>query len=247
MYTITSTTSNSATITTALTGYNFRFIGDVAGTNGIFQSTGSVILGKLVYVNSQGNNIIYIGELDKRKTSGNDPWGFVFEQTTGGSSKFFVTNPAYESNIAANSTITSMNSGNSDGALNNMRNNQVVLTTSYFVSNFSTCLNSASSAQTFTVSGIRLGTSDITVTAPTNFEVSTTGSSYADNVTFSPSSGTVATSTVYLRMKSIATAGSYSGNVVVSATNAASQDLLATGDVNATTAISAQPSNVTIC
>ncbi|MFN4810931.1 MAG: hypothetical protein ACK5H6_09110, partial [Bacteroidota bacterium] len=247
VYTVSSLSINDATITTRLSGSNFRFIGDIAGSNGIFQSTSGVINGKLVYVNTSGSNIIYIGKLDKRKTSGNDPWGFVFEQTTGGTSNFFVTNPAYESNFTENSTVDQLNSGNSDAALNRMRNLQVVLTTSYFVSNFNTCLNTASSAQTFTVSGSNLGTSSITVTAPSNFEVSTTGSSYAGSVSFSPSGGTVATSTVYLRMKSIASTGSYSGNVVVSATNAASQTLLATGDVNATTAISAQPSNVTIC
>lgn len=246
VYTVTSLSSNSATLTTALTGYNFKFVGDIAGTNGIFQATNGVITGKFIYANSSGANVIYTGQLDKRKTSGNNVYGFVFEQTSGGSSNFFLTNPFYEANVSANST-QSLNSGNSISDLNDMRNNQVVLTANYFVSNFTACLNTAATAQTFTISGAKL-TSNVTVTAPTNFEVSKDNISYSSSVSYARAAdNTLATTTVYLRMKSIASTGSYSGYVVVSATNAASQDLLATGDVYASTAISAQPTSSTVC
>lgn len=246
VYTVTSLSSNSATLTTALSGYNFKFVGDIAGTNGIFQATNGVITGKFIYTNTSGSNIIYTGQLDKRKTSGNNVYGFVFEQTSGGTSNFFLTNPVYEANVSANSTL-GLNSGNSLSDLNDMRNAQVVLLANYFVSNFSTCLNTASTAQTFTISGAKL-TSSVTVTAPTNFEVSKDNSTYSSSIAFTRAAdSTLATSTVYLRLKSIASTGSYSGYVTVSATNAATQDLLATGDVVATTAISASPSSATVC
>jgi len=244
---VTSLTNNNATLgSSRISGQNFKFIGDIAGANGVFATSNGQITGKFIYTTPSGSNVIYSGRIDLNGPPGSDVWGFIFEQTSGGSLIFFLTNPFFESSVTGSSTLN-LNSSNILRDLNTMRNGQVVLTTNYFVSNFNTCLNTESTAQTFTVSGSNLSTSSITVTAPSNFEVSTTGSSYAPSVSFSPSGGTVATSTVYLRMKSIASTGSYSGNVVVSATNAASQTYSTTGNVNATTEISPQPVSSTIC
>jgi len=247
VYAVTSLTNNNATLgSSRISGQNFKFIGDIAGANGVFATSNGQITGKFIYTTPSGSNVIYSGRIDLNGPPGSDVWGFIFEQTSGGSLIFFLTNPFFESSVTGSSTLN-LNSSNILRDLNTMRNGQVVLTTNYFVSNFNTCLNTESTAQTFTVSGSNLSTSSITVTAPSNFEVSTTGSSYAPSVSFSPSGGTVATSTVYLRMKSIASTGSYSGNVVVSATNAASQTYSTTGNVNATTEISPQPVSSTIC
>lgn len=242
------TSNNNISITTQVSGQNFRFVGNSAGSNGIFVDSSGMVPGKLIYVSSSGSNIIYSGVLNLRDTRGsNDIYGFVFEEKTPGTAKFYVTNPVYDASISGNTNGINVDNGNITSTLNTMRNNQVVLISNYFVSNFSTCLSTSSAVQTFTISGEKLA-SNVTVTAPSNFEVSTSQTgTYTSSITFTPSSGTLSISTVYLRLKSLGTTGSYSGNVTISATNAATQTYLATGDVVATTAISASPSSPTIC
>ena len=56
-------------------------------------------------------------------------------------------------------------------------------------------------SQSTTVSGSNLE-ADITLTAPTNFEISTDNSSFADSATLSHSGGTVNSTTIYARLKS---------------------------------------------
>lgn len=69
-----------------------------------------------------------------------------------------------------------------------------------------------STAQSFTVSGTDLG-GTLTVSAPTNFEVSKTSSTsgFASSVTLTPSSGTVSSTTIYVRLASGKSAGTYGG------------------------------------
>ena len=79
----------------------------------------------------------------------------------------------------------------------------------------------ASTAKTFTVSGVGL-TGDITVTAPTNFEVSkSSDSGYGSSVSLSPTSGTLAGSTVYVRLAEDKSVGTYNGNITISGGGAA--------------------------
>ena len=87
-----------------------------------------------------------------------------------------------------------------------------------------------STSQSTTVSGSNLE-ADITLTAPTNFEISTDNSSFADSVTLSESSGSVGSTTIHARLKSGLTTGSYSGNITVSSTNATSQTISLSGSV----------------
>jgi hypothetical protein len=74
-----------------------------------------------------------------------------------------------------------------------------------------------SAEDTFSVEGLFLD-ADISVTAPANFEVSlTTAEGFAGSVTISPDqSGTVASTTVYVRLAAGLTAGNYTGNITVS-------------------------------
>ncbi len=82
---------------------------------------------------------------------------------------------------------------------------------------FNACSGSISSEQNFTVSGTGLGT-NITVTAPAGFEISlTTGVGFANSVILVQSLGTVATTTIYVRLKSSAI-GTPSGNITCTAT-----------------------------
>ena len=72
---------------------------------------------------------------------------------------------------------------------------------------------------------------DITLTAPTNFEISTDNSSFADSVTLSQSGGTVNSTTIYARLKTGLSNNSYSGNITASSTNASSQTISLSGSV----------------
>ena len=93
-----------------------------------------------------------------------------------------------------------------------------------------TTYGTASSPTTVTVTGAAL-TADITATAPTGYEVSSTGSSYGNTATFTQTSGS-ASGTLYVRLAATATvAGTYnSQNIVLSSSGARS--------VNVTTAAS---------
>jgi gliding motility-associated-like protein len=83
-----------------------------------------------------------------------------------------------------------------------------------------TTYGTASSSSTFSVSGTDM-TAGILVSPPTGFEVS------LDNTTFTPSvtvgaAGTIASTPVYIRLSSLTAAGTYSGDVVLSSSGAAS-------------------------
>ena len=94
-------------------------------------------------------------------------------------------------------------------------------------STFSTCQGSASTAQSFTVSGTLL-TNDIVVTAPTGYEISlSSGSGYQTSLTLTQVSGTVASTTIYVRLTSSASNGA-AGNITVTSTGATTQNV-ATG------------------
>ena len=91
-----------------------------------------------------------------------------------------------------------------------------------------------SAAKSFTVTGSDL-TGNLTVSAPTNFEVSTTsGSGYGSSVTLTASSGAVS-ATVYVRLasgKAVGSYGSASTYVTVSGGSAASKNVSVQGIVS---------------
>ncbi len=88
---------------------------------------------------------------------------------------------------------------------------------------FVTCVGAASSPQQFTVSGVNL-TGNITVSAPTGFEISTTMTSgFASSLILTATSGTVSATTLYIRISGSAT-GTPSGNLSVSSNGATTQN-----------------------
>ena len=91
-----------------------------------------------------------------------------------------------------------------------------------------------STSQSTTVSGSNLQT-NISLTAPTNFEISTDNSSFSDSITLTQSGGTVNSTTIYARLKTGLSSNSYSGNITVSSTNATSQTISLSGQVSSTT------------
>ncbi|TWO33737.1 T9SS type A sorting domain-containing protein [Seonamhaeicola sediminis] len=89
-----------------------------------------------------------------------------------------------------------------------------------------------SDSDTFTVSGINL-TNDITVTAPTNFEVSLDNTNFNSSETIGHSGGTVNTTTIYVRLVSglLNVNSPFSDNVTVSSTGAISKIVSVDGAV----------------
>ncbi len=101
------------------------------------------------------------------------------------------------------------------------------------LSAYTSCSGTSSASKSFTVSGAGL-TSNIVITAPTGFEVSTSsGSGYGSSVSLSPSSGTISSTSIYVRLTSSAT-GNPSGNVSISSTGATTQNLAVSGTVSQT-------------
>ncbi|MFC6224647.1 pectinesterase family protein [Hymenobacter artigasi] len=85
--------------------------------------------------------------------------------------------------------------------------------------NFTQQLGTGSGAQNVSVSGSDL-VGPIVVTASANFQVSlTSGGTYASSVSLSPTTGAVASTTVYVRLNAT-TAGPYTGTLTLTSTNA---------------------------
>ncbi|MES2279444.1 MAG: MBG domain-containing protein [Bacteroidota bacterium] len=98
--------------------------------------------------------------------------------------------------------------------------NPVTLTATGTLAAVNTTYGTASATPTiFAVTGGNL-TTDISVTAPTGFEISTTsGGTYSSTLTLTQSAGTYS-GTVYVRLAANATAGAHSGNITLSSTGA---------------------------
>ena len=90
--------------------------------------------------------------------------------------------------------------------------------------------NGPSTAQSISVSGSNL-TADVTVTAPTNFEVcATENGTYSSSMTIT-ASGTLAATNVYVRLAAGLTENNYSGDLTVASTGATSQTVALSGSV----------------
>lgn len=88
-----------------------------------------------------------------------------------------------------------------------------------------------STNQTFTVSASLL-TTDITINPTAHFEISTNGSTYSNTpLTISQSGGTVASTTIYVRLKAGAVVGSYNENISIQSTNATNKTVACSGSV----------------
>ncbi len=96
---------------------------------------------------------------------------------------------------------------------------------------FSSCSGSPSAEQNFTVSGSAL-TADITITAPTDFEISiTSGSGFNSSLTLTQSGGSVPNTIIYVRMAASAT-GTPSGNITVASSGVTTVNVAVSGTVN---------------
>jgi hypothetical protein len=88
-----------------------------------------------------------------------------------------------------------------------------------------------SAEQSFSVSGADLS-ANVTVSAPTNYEVSTTsGGSFGSSVSLTPSNGVLASTTIYVRLKSDLLSGTYNENITISSTGKISKTVACSGYV----------------
>lgn len=92
--------------------------------------------------------------------------------------------------------------------------------------------NGPSSEGSITVSGNNLG-DDVTVTAPTNFEISeTSGGTFGASLSYSPTSGTTLDpTTLYIRLAAGLTENTYSGDVTATTAGATDATLTVNGEV----------------
>jgi phosphotransferase system IIA component len=100
-----------------------------------------------------------------------------------------------------------------------------------------TAPGTAGTGKTYTVGGTLL-TAPIVITAPTGVELSSdNGAHYSTTVTLTPASGTVANTTITVRIASTATAGAINAKVTNTSTGATEQDVAVTGTVATTPTI----------
>lgn len=126
-------------------------------------------------------------------------------------------------------TATSSNNPNSQQTVPN----PTITRTPATLSGFTYVVGSGPSAnQTFTVSAVGL-TANLVLSAPTDYQISTSsGSGFGSSVTLTPTSGTVASTTIYVSLVSGLGLGTYnSQNIVCSSTGATSLNVTCSGSV----------------
>lgn len=103
--------------------------------------------------------------------------------------------------------------------------------------------NATSGNQTYTVSGANL-TGNITITAPANFQVSTSsGSGFGSSITLTQSGGTVGNTTIYVQFSPTAMT-TYSGNITHSSSGANSPNVAVSGTGANAPSITTQPASL---
>jgi hypothetical protein len=102
-----------------------------------------------------------------------------------------------------------------------------VISVSGSLAALTTTYGTASSTANFIISGANM-TAPVTVTAPTGFQVSTSPTSgFANNISV-PASGTLANTTIHVRLSPTADAGTYSGNISLTSAGATEKTIATT-------------------
>jgi gliding motility-associated-like protein len=145
-----------------------------------------------------------------------------------------VNSSGLVSGVAAGSvTITYTYCGQSTTYTVTVQSAAAISVNALSLTNFSSCSGSESASQAISVSVSGL-TGNVTVSAPTGYEVSlSSGSGYASSVPIT-ASGTLSATTVYVRLASTASVGSVNGSLSISSTGATAQTVSLTGTVTQT-------------
>ena len=174
-------------------------------------------------------------------TAGGSAWGTSLTGGVGG--KSFTSSTPNAAGIRGGGgggvgTGSTFSGGNGGGGFVRITYtaSPIITTSVSSINAFSACVSTASTQQSFTVSGSNL-TANITVSAPTGFEISlTSGASFSTSpISLSPTSGTVSSTTIYVRMASQASSPA-SGNISCTSTGASSQNISVSGTVASTIA-----------
>ncbi len=198
-------------------------------------TNGVIIAGSFNNWNTSSNSIYALTNQGNNIYSGS----FLISASTTNSTqeyKYFATGTnavGYESAFNRPFDLVFNTDGSNSPAL--------VLTTNYFsnelfyvtgtpLNAFSTTQGTASSAQSVTVNGQGL-TADVSVVAPTGFEVSTNGASYVGSLSIAPISNTISAATLYTRIAASAAVGSPAGNVDLTSTGSQSVNIAVSGTV----------------
>jgi hypothetical protein len=129
-------------------------------------------------------------------------------------------------------------SANISGTPTAPANPTITLGRSSLASAMTTTYGTASTAQTFTLSGTAL-TGGLIVSAPAGFVISTIAESgYASSLNLPNLSGSVSSTTIYVRLAATTAAGTYSGDVSISGGGAATQNVATVSSTVATKALS---------
>ncbi len=87
------------------------------------------------------------------------------------------------------------------------------------------------SSKTYTVSGANLS-GNVSIVAPSGFEIGTNATSFATSLSLTPSTGSLATTTVYARLAAAATNGLVSGTITNTGGGAAAQSVVVSGAIS---------------
>ncbi len=104
-----------------------------------------------------------------------------------------------------------------------------------------------SAQQSFTISGTDI-IDPVTITAPTNYEISTyNGTSFSgqSSITLYPSYYSLYSTTIYVRLKSGLTAGTYGGNLTCTSTSAATKTISLSGSVTSQPVVNVSTTSLT--
>jgi hypothetical protein len=132
----------------------------------------------------------------------------------------------------SSSGASNVNASIPNSAVTSVAVANVSVTVSSLTAFANTAAGSSSTSQNFTVAGSNLGSNNITVTAPTNFQVSTSsGSGFTSSLTLTPTSGSVPATIIYARYSPTGI-GANSGNITVSQADVSDQTVSVSGAIS---------------
>ena len=174
---------------------------------------------------------------------------YIYENTTSSSVISFSNEIQISSNSQTNSDLKVVDL-NGDGEFeiitsgSNVRVQTFIappsLTVTQSLTDFDTCMATSSTAQSFTAEGNNLN-SNISISAPSGYEVSTDNTTFSSSLTLSQSFGTVDETIIYVRLTG-ATTGNFNSNISVTSQDATSVDIALTGTVYESPVISGNSS-----
>jgi hypothetical protein len=221
-------------ITTAVNGGGTQVW---AQGNGTIGNGAGLLTNESIDLTAYAGQTLYINAWDKY----GDGWDGSVYDLKDGSSTTVANNGGVSPDDGTNTDASSGWDGTSD-EIESSESFTVPSTGPYFSTNVSSftgldyCLsNGPSTSQNFTVNGSSL-TDDLTLTASSDFEISTDNSTFSTSLTLSKDgSGNIASTTIYARLKSGKSQGAYNGQIDLSSTGATSITITLTGSSVPTT------------